>query len=271
MAAPKPRDIFLGALEVFGVLVPGALLALAALPALDAAGPVFGLPDHGSADGSVARWLAGALAAYVAGHMLHGLSGTLFDPVYDRLWLRYREPDHYAVARLLRTRRDPATGAAAAPLDEAGMRALLARLPDPQRRTLLARAWQADPGATLGDNFWFRCWSRLRMSAPAAADEIDRIQADSKMFRALALVLPALALRALWEERRCAPAAADGCAAELLRDPTGLRILVATLLAGAVLCLLRGFRHRRDATMRTYEYTIILNSLATQGSRAATL
>lgn len=152
---PKPNDFQLGVIEVFSILLPGALLVAALLI-------VFGLPPDFAtflaAPG--AAWIAFGLAAYAAGHIVFYLAASLDDRYYDRYRKRKWPPS-----------RDRAYIAASALRFDA--------LPPPN-------PWAFD------DPMNTFAWAKatLIFRAPAAYADVLRYEADSKFFRSLVVVLP---------------------------------------------------------------------------------
>ncbi|KPF80096.1 hypothetical protein IP88_00925 [alpha proteobacterium AAP81b] len=146
-------------IEVFSILLPGALLVAALLI-------VFGLPPAFAtflaAPGSA--WIAFGLAAYAAGHIVFYLAASLDDRFYDR----YRKKKWPPI-------RDRAYIAASALRFDA--------LPPPN-------PWAFD------DPMNTFAWAKaaLMFRAPAAYADVLRYEADSKFFRSLVVVLPIVGL-----------------------------------------------------------------------------
>ena len=152
---PKPNDFQLGVVELFSILLPGALLVAALLMA-------FGLPsafrDFLAPAG--AHWVAFGLAAYAAGHLIFQLAAQLDDLFYDS----YRkvawpiDRDHaYQSATKLR------------------LKALPGQPGDSRDLPMNTFAWAK---------------ASLMLRAPAAYADVLRYEADSKFFRSLVVVLP---------------------------------------------------------------------------------
>jgi len=85
---PKPSDLFLGVIEFFAVLVPGALLTWTVwrypwLKLPDFIGPF--LPKE-----TAARWTAFALVSWCAGQILFGVGSKCVDPIWEKSRKRKR-------------------------------------------------------------------------------------------------------------------------------------------------------------------------------------
>jgi hypothetical protein len=154
---PKPNDFQLGVVELFSILLPGALLVAAILVAFGDGGRL-GLPQPFVPfvkDPGVA-WVAFTFAAYAAGHLIFMLASSLDDTFYDshRKATWPLKGDHaYKAATALRRQALPGEG-------------------DIPMNTL---SWAK---------------ATLLLRAPAAYSDVLRYEADSKFFRSLVVVLP---------------------------------------------------------------------------------
>jgi hypothetical protein len=102
----KPTDLFVGVVEFFSVLLPGAFLTFAfqMLPATRVFGTV--LPAlHESGE----RWIAFGFLSYLVGHLVFQI-GSLLDTSYDRFVRPRKARDTgdrlYLLARKLKAERD---------------------------------------------------------------------------------------------------------------------------------------------------------------------
>jgi hypothetical protein len=145
----KPSDLFIGAMDFFAILMPGALLAFLLLPAVP---QIFG-PVLPALEGEAARWIAFAVTAYLLGHALHHVGGFL-DHWYDKVYVA--EKRKFGDERLL-----------------------------VESRTL-ARADLGDDLEGISTFHW--AGSYVRAHNATAAAEIERLGGDSKFFRSLCLV-----------------------------------------------------------------------------------
>lgn len=149
-SAPKAMDLYLGVVDLFGTILPGALLTYIAARLW---GSGLGIPGDWPKETS--GWVEFVVISYIAGHVVHAFGSMILDPIYDytyKLW---------NTRKYVRIR----------------VRAL-----DVARATL-------GPFWMEGDNIleWSTTFLRMRSGALSAA--IDRLEADSKFFRSLAVVL----------------------------------------------------------------------------------
>jgi hypothetical protein len=154
----KPADFFIGVVEFFSILLPGALLTYLLLPlGLTVIAPVFPVPG-----GRAEQWIAFLIVAYVMGHGLHHV-GSLLDAIYDAVYIK-RYKRRVGEEKLLTQAR--------------------ARMRNQLHDSDLTSAFS-----------WAGSYVRVH-SAPAAS-ELERSGADSKFFRSLAPVLVIAAVLAL--------------------------------------------------------------------------
>ncbi len=136
----KPGDFFIGAIDFFGVVVPGAvLLFLQGKPLLK----IFDLPLP---DGQPVAWVAFAVGSYVLGNFLLGLSHNL--TFLLRVYYPERKDDFYAKVKAI-----------------------------------------IDPPKTLNrTDAFYRAQSFVRLNSPSFLAEIERQEANYRLFRSLILV-----------------------------------------------------------------------------------
>lgn len=206
---PKPTDLFIGVVEFFAVLVPGVV-------ALMVVGWVAGL--HLPEKQEAAFFGAVLAAGFVLGHILHGLGSFLDVWLYDPLFkpLEGHEPAH-------------------------GIRGWsYFRTNDKVYRA-------SECLITVGDKLtrpvgvyqWVRAW--LRIHSPEATTELDRLEADSKLFRSLSVI--AVAILVCW---KALPAAAAGF----------LPLAILTMLV----CLWRYCDLRQKMVRAAYLHFVLLRS-----------
>jgi len=147
----KPADFFIGVMEFFAILMPGAMLAFLLI---DCGTLLFGnsLP---SLPGTAGKWIAFLVASYVLGHLLHHLGGILDKWIYDRLYVKQWKRRNGEERLLTRT------------------------------RELMQEALGNDANMTSAFSW---AGSFVRVHSDAAASELERGGADSKFFRSLSLV-----------------------------------------------------------------------------------
>lgn len=146
----KPGDFFVGVLDFFAILVPGAIATAILQPRFGhlVFGPLVAPPPGGAG-----QWVAFLVFAYFIGHLVF-LIGSYVDGIYNLIRERlspYNNESAYQCATRLRD-----------------------QIVDPAERVAL-NTFQ---------------WSRavLIATCPAAADDVSRLEADSKFFRSLMVV-----------------------------------------------------------------------------------
>lgn len=200
----KPNDFFVGLVDFFAIVLPGALLAFLCLDLAEK--NVFGtiLPTiRNQAEG----WAGFLLAAYLFGQFVSLIGATFMDWLYDRTYLRYKR-------RRGDLRYEKAKELAGSYADLAGVLK------------------------------WAGVLVRLR-SADAAL-EIDRLEATSKFFRGLFVVLLVYAISFVLSRQWLA------------------MLVVAVLLA---LSFWRFSNQRWKFTELSYLYFIALHAHADTGGR----
>ena len=151
----KPSDFFIGVIDFFGILVPGAVLLF-----LDG----FGLPDKLQLRPLTDRiWQSAAflIGSYVLGHFLLA-AGELLQG-----WLpRYKSSAEVRFYKRVEEHLNP-------------------KEKPPEEVSERSRQPTGEEARTDG---FYRAYSSLRLNKPAAAAEVERQMADYKLFRSLALV-----------------------------------------------------------------------------------
>lgn len=158
----KPSDLFVGIVDFFAVLLPGAVLTFA----LQLANVNFLQKVIGASSREV-KWVMFVIASYLLGHFVFLVGAAFMDDAYDATYARRR-------------------------YDENGKR-LLNYVGRVKRRAL--------SGNELANNFkWSRAF--IRLNKPELAAEIDRLEADSKFFRSLTVLTAVgwLAAGAYWQK-----------------------------------------------------------------------
>lgn len=185
----EPQKFFIGVVDLFSVLLPGALIAFAAFVLGDSWAPKE-LRDSWQQAG-VAGWLIFFFASYLLGHFFY-LLGALLDD-----WLYRPLADAGTVGSIQRLakgkwRRPPfLRKLAKILLGKPDDRALAEAL----RIKALALAPPADHDAV---NAFQWCKARLSKEHPAGLAAVERLEADSKFFRSLVVALIALAGLLAW-------------------------------------------------------------------------
>jgi len=163
----KPSDFFLGVIDFFGVLLPGAFIVYLLQPIIGTDITAMWLPTS-----PTQGWVVFLVLAYIVGHLLHAVGSWLLDEyVYGKLYLPLWRSSHSQAAKLVRQDNPSA-------LHENKEAA----------STLLARVYLTTDANPQGTNYYDWCLSDVRMNSPAGATEVDRVQADSKFFRSMVFV-----------------------------------------------------------------------------------
>lgn len=163
----KPEDLFVGVIDFFAVLLPGALLSYVMLDV--ARDHVFGRilpPIRSEGQG----WVVFAFSSYLLGHFVF-LAGSYIDPLYDRVRRRLIPKEK----------------------DRTYQRA----------RGIKEKCLGDSPSEPVMNTFqWAKANAQMRY--PAALLEVRRHEADSKFFRSLIVVLIVVVLvllsKAAWVE-----------------------------------------------------------------------
>lgn len=162
MSAPKPSDLYVGIVELFAVLLPGAFLAAAVTLVTPPQFTAFLRPLLVSRE---AQWVAFAFGAYALGALLFLPASRLDDLVYNPYRKRHWpvEQDHaFALATKLRQGCFPGA------------------------------VERDDPMNTFA---WAK--SVLILHAPSALGDVEKYEAESKFFRSLIVALPLAGLLGL--------------------------------------------------------------------------
>ena len=216
----KPSDFFVGVVDFFAILLPGAAFVYLFRPFLTDDVPIDWLPTT-----STQSWVLFLVLAYIVGHLLHALgSGLLDHRVYHDIYLPRKRPFHARAAELAND---------ALAKDEHAM------------KTLLARVRLETKANSTGTNYYDWCLSDIRVTRPAGAAEVDRLQADSKFFRSMVFVFLAAALVSF--------------GATLVSFRPALAIFSVSAFALTIFAIWRFCELRWTATKRVYEQ-YLLNS-----------
>jgi 8-oxo-dGTP pyrophosphatase MutT (NUDIX family) len=221
----EPQKFFVGVVDLFAILMPGALLAYIA----KAGTPITfgGLTALGGTEG----WAVFLFASYLLGHMIF-LIGSWLDFAYDGL---RRCTDRGQLERLAegKSRRNRFVRWLARVLFKKGPDAAVDRVLRFKERAL--ETVFAD--GTVNAFQW--CKARLTKELPEGLAAVQRFEADSKFFRSFVIVLPALAL---------------------LDFQIHWWALVPILIAAELLALWRYVEQRFKATQQAYWYIVTIES-----------
>jgi ADP-ribose pyrophosphatase YjhB (NUDIX family) len=177
----EPQKFFIGVIDLFSVLLPGALLTFLMQSAL---GPlVFGDASYQALTG-VAGWLAFLFASYLLGQLVFMLGAWFFDDfVYDRIRkARHNQIEHLAKGKSFK-------GSLLLSLNHDLIK------PESDTTQALAGRIKNHYVARLGPTDTINAfqWSKAKLSLENRADalaDVERFEADSKFFRSLLVVMP---------------------------------------------------------------------------------
>lgn len=146
----KPSEFYVGVLDFFAVLLPGAIATAVLAPRFGSLllGPLLAEPT-----GEAARWLAFLVCSYFLGHMIF-LVGSYVDPLYNLLRVRFHPYGNESAYQCATRIRDSLVS--------------------------------TDERKALNTFQWAR--SVLVSVSPAAVEDVHRLEADSKFFRSLLVV-----------------------------------------------------------------------------------
>jgi hypothetical protein len=238
----KPSDLFVGVIDFFSTLVPGAIAAffLSSEMPTPAGWPSI---EHGSAEG----WVVFAVVAYVLGHLIAAVGSALLDPLYDRVYVRWRRASSRYVASKLPPDASPWTvfvvrvGHVVGKSNPDDELLIAAKALKKQQLTEMAGSANVRAGG-ISNTFWW-AGTVVRMQTPPGAAEVDALTAQSKLFRSVVLLVPLAAFSTGWYRS------------------SEISIWVVVLL----LSLWRFMGLRWGATERTYEYYLATAVLRPQG------
>jgi membrane protein implicated in regulation of membrane protease activity len=148
-SGPKANELYLGIVDLFAVILPGAIIAFVFEKGFDIDSRYQGLRG---AQG----WVVFLAASYVIGHLISALGGLLLDKIYDTGFKLSKEHSGYFRIRI--------------------------RARDVVQSIL--KSFYSDK-----DNAMEWAGIIARLGSQAASMEIDRLEADSKFFRSLTTVL----------------------------------------------------------------------------------
>ncbi len=205
---PKPSEFFVGVLDFFAILLPGAIATAILSQRL---GPFIIGPLIPSPASEAAGWTAFLICAYFLGHLIF-LVGSYIDPFYNALRERFNPYGNASAYRCAMRVRDSL-------IDETEAQAL--------------NTFQ-----------WAR--SVLLSKSPAAAEDVHRLEADSKFFRSL-LVVCALS--------------------SIVFFSSGHMIEGLVAMALVLPCFARYYERRLKSTTQAYVHVVTLHRLGSLSTR----
>lgn len=199
---PKPSDFFIGIVDFFAILLPGAIATAILAPKFGklVLGPLITVP--GTAAGN---WVAFLICAYFLGHIIF-LLGSYIDRFYNSVRTRLNPYGNESAYQCATTIRD-------------------SFVRESQRNALNTFQWTR---------------SVLISTCPAAAEDVHRLEADSKFFRSLLIV--------------CALGA-------IVFFADGRRIEGTVALTFGIPCFARYYERRLKSTTQAYIHVVTLQGL----------
>jgi ADP-ribose pyrophosphatase YjhB (NUDIX family) len=229
---PDPQKFFVGLMEFFSILLPGALLTYLLM---EEAGPV-AMGDRYAEINRVEGWVAFAVASYLLGHLIFLLSSWL-DEFYD--WARRRTVNSQ-ITNLSRRR---------GRLLPWPTRILIWLVFKRERNIAVDRAGRIKRQAleplqakdAINTFQWSKAW--LTTESPAGLAIVHRLEADSKFFRSFTALLVLVLVSWPWHQHW---------------PLTAIPIVVGL----SVLALWRYMEQRFKATNQAYWFVIMLTARA---------
>lgn len=152
MADYKPSDLLVGIVDFFAILLPGAALTFVGMKYQRRIFDGVILPPLGQ---GAPQWIAFILSSYLLGHFVFLLGSSILDPIYGTSYRKFKS---------------------------LATEDLLYRRAHEMKKEILVSHNRIENAYK-----WSRGLVRLRNSAAAA--EIDRLEANSKFFRSMVIVL----------------------------------------------------------------------------------
>ena len=232
----EPQKFFVGLVDFFSVLLPGALLTYVSM---DAFGPAILGQRYDTLQG-IEGWAVFAVSAYLSGHFVFLLGSVVLD---DRLYDPVRRATPREQARLL------ARGEDLRPLWARFLAGYLFRgdVDGAVRQAMVIKERHLTGLDAASINAFQWCKARLALEHPEALAAVQRFEADSKFFRSLVIVS---ALLMLWG---------------IFSFNFGLALISVPVL---FLALWRYFDQRVKATNQAYWYIITLEGKQGEAARA---
>ena len=154
MATNKPGDFFLGVIDFFGILLPGAVLLFLQGEYISTLIPnVSKLSDRGTA-----FWISFLIASYLLGHLLHG-AGELLTILRNKYLKTYQKRDKNC--------------------------AMFNKVSEAIKES---KTFPEDPPKGHRNRTFHRALNFVRLKSPDAVAEIERQTASYKLFRSLTMV-----------------------------------------------------------------------------------
>lgn len=241
----KPGDFFVGVTDLFSVLLPGAVLTFFAMRAEQSLRHVdlFGLLQLRDAAG----YTAFAVSAFLLGHLVDMVGAAVLDGIYDLLYADFRRyPGAFrnwlkgTPQRLAKRSRN---------WYDFHVHDLKSVEPEEQRQDpVFATARSLARRKPAGDRLYQWCRDWLQLYDPQSLQEPDRLQANSKFFRGLVVVVTCF-VTLFWMVDPFRQTCSGSVAADLL--------WMASCLLVAILAFLRYSDLRWKAVEHVYRLYVI--------------
>jgi hypothetical protein len=231
----KPESFFIGVIDFFSILLPGAVVVYLAKTDLE---PILFPNVFSHYTGEAAGWAVFLFASYLSGHFIFLLGSKLDDWVYEKI--RWATPEGQ--------RKRLANGEAEASRTTRWLASkMFGKNPDLSLEQVLklkeSRIPDIDGKAVINAFQWAK--ARLMLQCPTALLDVQRFEADSKFFRSLVIVLIVMAIwvsiKSLWAKPP---------------QPAWEVVLISVILA--FLSLWRYMERRFKATQQAYWYVLTL-------------
>lgn len=204
----KPSDLLIGIVDFFAILLPGALLSLLGLKL--ARSHIFNSTVLPEITGEAQGWAAFIFFSYLLGHFIF-LVGSHLDSLYDSTYRKYKiRKGHELLDYVIETKKK--------------------QLGEENENMINAYKWAR---------------ANVQLRNPQAGSEISRLEADSKFFRSLIVVLFIMCIALLFKS-------------------AWLQSAICFLLM--LLSFWRCFEQRWKFTTLTYQYFVALQKSQGEGS-----
>ncbi len=191
----KPGDFYVGIMDFLGILLPGSILlayVLLSYPCIlcltDITIPI------------IVKWIAFFITAYVLGHFLFAVAGFILDPVYDHVYAKarrirkaYLSDSGFIFFKPFIQRYFYVSKSICNPKKyEKCFVDVLCDTAKEYKKTDLddeVPKDMYDPRDTLQSSVYSWSESIVRMKSPSAIAEVEKLQAQSKFFRSLSMLI----------------------------------------------------------------------------------
>jgi len=175
----EPQKIFIGLIDFFAILLPGALLVF--LVRDEAANRVFRPDQHYYYPDGAKGWVIFGFASYLLGHFIFLIGAWLLDKFYDSL----RTPTYQKQIERLAAGQQ----LSCAPFRYASRLFFSKETDSAVRKAVKIKEFYLDPiEATSSMNAFQWSKTRLTLAHPEALANVERFEADSKFFRSLVIL-----------------------------------------------------------------------------------